>query len=470
MNRRLVPRATGSATRISADARVIRRVRWRLVAWSGGATFVVLALLGLAIYGAVAGSLAGSGRQQLEARAAVIARFLQAGRGGLDEAPPIGFAFGGATSGTFGYVVTPTNVVLGPREFTAGNLPDRAGISAARTGTTDERPVTVSGIPLRVLSVPVETPGGRYVIQVAQETTAERRALDALVSVLVVGGLLGVLGSIAVGALYADRALVPIRESLRRQREFTADASHELRTPLAVIRSAVEYLERHPDERLADVGEVISDVRDEVDHLGALVGDLLLLARTDSGTIDVELLPLDLADTAAEALSSLSNLAAARGVRLTLDPAAAPVLGDPLRLRQLVTILADNAISHTPVGRAVTVRVRSAGRTALLVVEDEGPGIRPEDLPRVFDRFWRAADAPGGGTGLGLAIAAWIVERHGGTIEAANREGGGAVFTVRLPLDRTRLPSGSGGGAGGVGADRAGAGGSEGGVAREPEV
>ncbi len=448
MNRRFVRGARGTATRTSAEARVIRRVRWQLVAWSGGATLVILALLGLAIYGAVAGSLAGSGRQQLEARAAVIARFLQAGRGGLDEAPPIGFAFGGATSGTFGYVVTPTNVVLGPREFTAGNLPDRAGISAARTGTTDERPVTVSGIPLRVLSVPVETHGSLYVVQVAQETTAERRALDALVSVLVLGGLLGVLGSIGVGALYADRALVPIRESLRRQREFTADASHELRTPLAVIRSAVEYLERRPDERIADLGEVISDVRDEVDHLTALVGDLLLLARTDSGAIDVELVPVDLADIATEALSSLSGLAAARGVRLTLDPAAAPVLGDPLRLRQLVTILADNAISHTPAGRAVTVRVRSAGRTALLVVEDEGPGIRPEDLPRVFDRFWRAADAPGGGTGLGLAIGAWIVERHGGTIEATNREGGGAVFMVRLPLDRARPPSGRDGDSG----------------------
>jgi signal transduction histidine kinase len=277
-----------------------------------------------------------------------------------------------------------------------------------------------------------------YVVQVAQDTTAERRTLGVLTGVLLVGGLLAVLGAIAVGAFYADRALVPIRESLRRQREFAADASHELRTPLTVLRTAVEYVERHPEQRIGDMGEVVSDMHDEVEQMTALVGDLLLLARTDSGAVDVERVPLDLADVATDALSSVSTLAAAREVRLTLDPSPAPVLGDPQRLRQLVTILADNAISHSPPNGAVTVRVTSTGRLATLVVEDEGLGIRTADLPRVFDRFWRAPDAPTEGTGLGLAIAAWIVERHDGTIEAANRDGGGAVFSVRIPLDRSR--------------------------------
>ena len=93
---------------------------------------------------------------------------------------------------------------------------------------------------------------------------------------------------------------------------------------------------------------------------------------------------------------------------------------------------------HSPDGGAVTVRVRTEGPDASLVVDDDGPGIRPEDLPRVFDRFYRAAGAPGGGTGLGLAIAAWIVERHGGRILAANRPEGGARFTVLIPVIRTR--------------------------------
>jgi signal transduction histidine kinase len=99
-----------------------------------------------------------------------------------------------------------------------------------------------------------------------------------------------------------------------------------------------------------------------------------------------------------------------------------------------VTILVDNAVAHTPPGGSVTVRVRAEGDAAVLAVEDSGPGIRPEDLPHVFERFWRADDAPSGGTGLGLAIAAWIVEHHGGRIAAANRPEGGARFEARIPL------------------------------------
>jgi two-component system OmpR family sensor kinase len=151
-------------------------------------------------------------------------------------------------------------------------------------------------------------------------------------------------------------------------------------------------------------------------------------------------MPVDLGDVASSGASGLSLLAAQRSVRLVVDPAPAEVTGDPARLRQLVGILVDNALRHAPAGSAVDVRVRTDGADAVLVVEDEGPGIRPEDLPRVFDRFYRAAGSPGGGTGLGLAVAAWIVERHGGMIAASNREPSGARFTVRLPLLKRTSP------------------------------
>jgi two-component system sensor histidine kinase BaeS len=111
--------------------------------------------------------------------------------------------------------------------------------------------------------------------------------------------------------------------------------------------------------------------------------------------------------------------------------------GDPLRLRQLATILVDNAVAHCGAGGLVTVTVRPEGDAVTLVVDDDGPGIRPDDLPHVFERFWRADDAPPGGTGLGLAIAAWIVEGHGGTISAASRPEGGARLAVHLPARRT---------------------------------
>jgi len=129
----------------------------------------------------------------------------------------------------------------------------------------------------------------------------------------------------------------------------------------------------------------------------------------------------------------MAKPAGAKDVRVVVDPEPAMVEGDSIRLRQLVMILVDNAIAHSPAGGEVRVAVRIDGRAALLDVEDQGRGVRPEDMPHLFDRFWRASGAPSGGTGLGLAIAKWIVDRHRGTITVSNRAEGGAQFRVRLP-------------------------------------
>jgi signal transduction histidine kinase len=165
----------------------------------------------------------------------------------------------------------------------------------------------------------------------------------------------------------------------------------------------------------------------------SIVEDLLLLARSDSGAVELDRMQLDLGDVAADGASALSKPATDRGVRVEVDPQPAVIAGDPARLRQLVMILVDNAIRHSPADGRVGVQVRSDGGGVALVVEDDGPGIRPEDLPHVFERFYRAQGAPGGGTGLGLAIASWIVNRHGGRIEVTNRTEGGARFVVHLP-------------------------------------
>jgi signal transduction histidine kinase len=325
-------------------------------------------------------------------------------------------------------------------------------VAAARSAGHDIRTITLASpggpgpsestvqTPVRILTETLNVNGQTYAVQVIQDRVAEQRTLETMVAVLIVGGLIVLLVAFGFGAVYARRALVPIRESLasqrsalRRQREFAADASHELRTPLTVIRSSVDYLKRHKSEPVGSVGSALEDIHDEVEHMTSMVEGLLLLARSDSGAVELEHVPVDLGDIATDGASALGKPATDRGVRVEVDPQPAVVSGDPARLRQLVMILVDNAIRHSPIDGRVGVEVRADGGGASLVVEDDGPGIQPEDLPHLFERFYRAHGAPGGGTGLGLAIAAWIVDRHGGKIEVANRTEGGARFVVRLP-------------------------------------
>jgi signal transduction histidine kinase len=437
----------------ATDADLMRRVRWRLVVWSGGSTLLVLLVLGAALYISVASSLAASSQAVLDQRADALVSAVNGQR------PTPGdnffdFSFGG---GTFGIAISPSGDVYGPRGITLPDgLPDQAAISAATSSGHDVRSRTISfpepgpsdatamvAVPVRQLTETITTATGTWSVQVVQDRTTEANTLQNIVLVLVLGGVLVVLVAVGFGWIYARRALVPIRDSLAgqraalvRQREFAADASHELRTPLTVIRSSVEHLRRHADEPVQQVGDALEDIDAEVEHLTAMVGDLLLLARSDSGAISLDSVPVELDDVAADAAVALRGPAEARGVSVVVDPEPAAVVGDPGRLRQLVTVLIDNAIRHSPASGEVRVAVRRTGDVVRLTVEDQGKGIRPEDLPRVFDRFWRAPDAPSGGTGLGLAIAKWIAERHAGTITAGNRPEGGARFEVTLPARR----------------------------------
>lgn len=430
-----------------ADAKLVARVGRRLVAWAAGTTLVVLLALGLALYVSVAQTLATAGIGQLDARAGDLRRVLEGPGGRPPDADdlPIGVIFGGGTSGTFALVLDDKGHVLVPRKLPSGaGLPDLASLRAAMESRRDVRLGTVDETPVRILTIPAESRLGTVYVQVVQDRTAEQRTLAVLLAVLVGGGVAVVVVAAAVGVIYSRRALVPIRDSLaaqrralRRQREFAADASHELRTPLTVIRASVEHLRRHRDEPVASVGDALDDIEAEVDHLTRLVDELLLLARSDSGAITLERLPVDLGDVAADAASSLAGPARERGVTVVVDPEPAVVTGDRARLRQLALILLDNAIGHSPRGGAVRVTVRTGAPEATLIVEDEGRGLREEDLPRLFERFWRGPGAPPGGAGLGLAIASWIVGGHSGRIEAANRESGGARFTVRLPHSDT---------------------------------
>jgi signal transduction histidine kinase len=423
----------------AGDARLLRLVRWRLVAWSAGSTLALLLVLGTALYLSVAASLDGAARSQLERQADDAVRFIAGAPGGgfpddddRPGNPRFGQPeFGGPASGTITLVVDASGQFVGREPSDATDLPVMDGVEAALAAGTDVRNASVEDVPVRVLSEPLTVGGEPYVVQVIQLRSAEQRTLNTLLLVLVGGGVAVLLLAAVVGFVYAGSALVPIRESLRRQREFAADASHELRTPLTIVRGSVEDLRRHADQPVREVGEALGDIESEVDHLTGLVEDLLLLARSDSGAVELRRDAVDLDEVAGEALQRLRSVADARGVALQLDAAPARLTGDPDRLRQLIAILVDNAVRHSPAGGRVTVHVSPSPPTVR--VDDQGKGIRPEDLPHLFDRFWRAADAPSGGTGLGLSIAAWIAEHHGGTLRASNRPAGGASFEVQLP-------------------------------------
>lgn len=432
--------ADATSLRAQPDGALVRRVRLRLLAWSGGTTLVVLVALGAVLYAAVANSLSSAAIEQLQQRARILAGALMfdvaLGRppagGAITVAPDApGVVIGGPTSGTVAFVVDPQGRLVGlpPAEAYPIRMALGDPVGDARSSTIRES--EIAGTAVRILSVPVERREGTFTVQVVGDRTAEQRTLGVVLAVLAGGGLVALLVALGVGWVYAERAIVPIRDALGRQREFAADASHELRTPLTIVRGSVEHLRRHPEARVADVGSALHDIDAGVDRLAGLVDDLLLLARADSGAVEFDRTWLDLAEVALDAADGLAAVAAAQEVRVEVDAEPAPVRGDPARLRQLVALLVDNAIRHAPDGSAVRVAVRPG---ATLLVEDEGPGIRPADLPHLFDRFWRAADAPEGGAGLGLAIAAWIVEGHGGAIEAGNRpEGRGARFEIRIP-------------------------------------
>ncbi|GLW54204.1 sensor histidine kinase [Kitasatospora phosalacinea] len=239
---------------------------------------------------------------------------------------------------------------------------------------------------------------------------------------------------------HIETAFAARAASEQRMRRFVADASHELRTPLAGIRG---FAELHRMGALQDVDRAMDRIESEAVRLGALVEDLLLLARLDEER-PLDLAPMDLRTLAADALHDLTALDPGRPVALTGPngegaPQAAPVLGDEARLRQVVTNLVGNAVKHTPSGTAVRIGVGRADGGCLLEVADRGPGLTEDQAAQVFERFYRA-DASrsrrageSGGSGLGLAIASALVSAHGGELTLRTAPGDGAAFRLSLP-------------------------------------
>lgn len=226
------------------------------------------------------------------------------------------------------------------------------------------------------------------------------------------------------------------------RRDFVANVSHELRTPLASLRAMAETLRDGGLEDPTLAGRFLHQMVQEVDRMSRLVNDLLDLSALEAGVVRLRWEDLEAREVVEAVAQRYARAAAEKGLALRVRPGGARVRGDRDRLEQAVANLVDNAVKYTPPGGSVEVGVEVREDGVHLVVEDTGPGLAPEHLPRVFERFYRADPSRSraeGGTGLGLAIVKHIALAHGGRVGATNRPEGGARFEVVLP----GLPGGS---------------------------
>jgi len=310
-------------------------------------------------------------------------------------------------------------------------------IAAANAGQSGDTRVSNGTELYMVDTSPIFKPKSHKVVgvlQVAQQISWIGDALSGLVRQLVLASAIGILLGALASLLMASRSLRPISRAFQRQREFVADASHELRTPLTLIRTNVEAWLRRSNGTARIYAKSIVE---EVEQLNRIVGDLTTLALADARQLPIDPHPVELNEVVKGLMAQATPLAEERGVHLRPDlNGGVRVEADLVRVRQLLLILIDNALTHTSAGGEVSVGViRRDGRARVTVV-DNGEGIPPADLPHIFERFYRADKArtrENGGSGLGLAIAKWIVDAHKGEIAVKSTQGKGTEVAVSLP-------------------------------------
>ncbi|MFN0094364.1 MAG: sensor histidine kinase [Dehalococcoidia bacterium] len=427
---------------------MFHNARLRLTAWYAAAITVVLLVLGFATYFILRSEIDREIDDSLETTLAEIAPRIAPTGGGRPEpgSDDDDGRFRGFRPGPAPIISTDVFTLVLGRDgrvlFNSRNLDIEewplASIAATSTTTPQNDEFSEDGTRYRLRSM--LTGGGRdpeQVVAVGRSLSARDRQLDVILWVLGAGGAAGVLLASAGGYFLAGITLDPIRRALETQQRFVSDASHELRTPIAVVTANADVLLGHSEQSIEDNIDHVAAISDEAGQMAKLVSDLLMLARADEGRLNLELATVDAAAIVAGAAEALSVIATERRVTLVPNVAPAPLEADPVRLRQVVVILLDNALKYTSAGGRVTVSCARRGSFVELAVADTGPGIAPASQARIFDRFYRTDESrTAGGAGLGLAIAKTIVDAHGGRISVESALGKGSTFTVRLPAKR----------------------------------
>jgi two-component system sensor histidine kinase CiaH len=322
---------------------------------------------------------------------------------------------------------------------------DREMVQKLRPKSIEQRPQTIilNGYYYRTLVVSVNKLQGvkqtdqLKTFQIVYSMQPEKEVLGHLLIVIEVGTLISVAIAIIVGLYLATRALVPIQLAWNKQQQFVADASHELRTPLTVIRLHLERLFRHPNRTIEQESEHISEVIHETSRISKMVSDLLLLARSDSNEIQLNFQQVQLDDLLNRVIQQFQDMAMIKGIKIVSSiDSSIEMIGDKERLHQLAVILLDNALKYIKERGLITLVAEKLPSSVNLSITDTGIGIPQEDLPFIFDRFYRGDKARTRtlvGTGLGLSIAKWIVEEHGGKIRVESKLGEGTTFKIILP-------------------------------------
>jgi two-component system, OmpR family, sensor histidine kinase CiaH len=253
---------------------------------------------------------------------------------------------------------------------------------------------------------------------------------------LIILNVLTLAGASVLSYCLARRTLEPIEANMEAQAQFVSDASHELRTPLTALQTTNEVALRRPKITTAEVKELLRNNVEEVVKLKDLTDGLLRLARQDNHSPHV--MAVSLQATASEAMNAVIEAAQAKHIAVQDTVPALGVLAEKPALVQVLIILLDNAIKYSAPNTTIQVDGGRQGRYGYIQVRDAGPGIAAADLPRIFDRFYRADQSRGkqktDGYGIGLALAKKIIEQYGGDISASSIEGSGATFTFTVPL------------------------------------
>ncbi|HEY4461000.1 MAG TPA: HAMP domain-containing sensor histidine kinase [Pseudonocardiaceae bacterium] len=310
---------------------------------------------------------------------------------------------------------------------TPRGLPDEAAMNAvAASGTEQTVELQLGNRDYRVLT----EQRGKATVQAALDLTSDHVQRNVLINALLITGGVGLIIAAVAGAWLGRRAVRPLSAALALQRRFVSDASHELRTPLTLLSTRAQLLRRQLKEPLdaatlkSDVDGLVADAR----NLGAILEDLLLAAdpRAEAPNERIDLVALASEVTAASAGTEVRVRCEPRVPTLT-------VLGSAAGLRRALLALVDNAVRHA--SETVTITIGREGNKAVVVVHDDGDGIDPDMLPRLFERFASAAEPTGQRRryGLGLALVSEIADRHGGAVSAQNGTDGGATLRLTLP-------------------------------------